>query len=80
MEKDDIASYVNFYKKNSSLENLEYVFSAAKSISKLIDLDFTPISIIPGNHDYDIFNNKSLVSNYSKYFSSYLKISLKRLR
>ena len=27
LEKDDIASYVNFYKKNSSLENLEYVFS-----------------------------------------------------
>ena len=27
LEKDDIASYVNFYKKNSSLGNLEYVFS-----------------------------------------------------
>ncbi|MED5266595.1 MAG: hypothetical protein VX578_04580, partial [Candidatus Neomarinimicrobiota bacterium] len=27
LEKDHIASYVNFYKKNSSLGNLEYVFS-----------------------------------------------------
>ena len=27
LEKDNIASYVNFYKKNSSLGNLEYVFS-----------------------------------------------------
>ena len=63
LEKDDIASYVNFYKKNSSLENLEYVFSDTLEMLDAVFINNNSNNLIYKEATDPFFNTAYSINN-----------------
>ena len=63
LEKDDIASYVNFYKKNSSLGNLEYVFSDTLEILDAVFINNNSNNLIYKEATDPFFNTAYSINN-----------------
>ena len=63
LEKDDIASYVNFYKKNSSLGNLEYVFSDTLEMLDAVFINNNSNSLIYKETTDPFFNTAYSINN-----------------
>ena len=63
LEKDDIASYVNFYKKNSSLGNLEYVFSDTLEMLDAVFINNNSNNLIYKEATDPFFNTAYSINN-----------------
>ncbi|MEC7934899.1 MAG: hypothetical protein VX922_01760, partial [Candidatus Neomarinimicrobiota bacterium] len=63
LEKDDIASYVNFYKKNSSLGNLEYVFSDTLEMLDAVFINNNSNTLIYKETTDPFFNTAYSINN-----------------
>ena len=63
LEKDNIASYVNFYKKNSSLGNLEYVFSDTLEMLDAVFINNNSNNLIYKEATDPFFNTAYSINN-----------------
>ena len=63
LEKDDIVSYVNFYKKNSSLGNLEYVFSDTLEMLDAVFINNNSNNLIYKEATDPFFNTAYSINN-----------------
>ena len=63
LEKDDIVSYVNFYKKNFSLGNLEYVFSDTLEMLDAVFINNNSNNLIYKETTDPFFNTAYSINN-----------------